>query len=242
MWAAEYGRRVISISPPGVETVALQAEKYRLSELAALVVRLFDVLDFERAAFVGHSWGASIGCHLAARYPQRLSALALLDAGYQDIPDDGKDLHARVEEARSDSEGFRFSSWEAFLEVVRGWYPHWRPELEERLRAGMRKDDGQVVVTASPEAGAAALQGVISEPPTRQLAVIGRLDLPVLLVVSSERGDTDEGVSAIRRFSEEVPHAIVERVPDSGHDLLADQPEATIRVVGEFLRRVDSLS
>lgn len=31
------------------------------------------------------------------------------------------------------------------------------------------------------------------------------------------------------------PRARVERIGDSGHDLLADQPEETIRAVGEFL-------
>src|SRR5262245_42547174 len=95
-WAEEYGLRVLSVSPPGMETDALAAEEYVLSKLAALVVRLLDALDLERAAYVGYSWGASIGCHLGARYPERLSALVLLDAGYEDVPDDGKSFEERT--------------------------------------------------------------------------------------------------------------------------------------------------
>lgn len=89
-WAAEYGLRVISISPPGVETPALPPEEYRLSRLAELVVLFLDTLDLEQAAYVGYSWGASIGCHLGALHAARLSSLVLLDAGYDDVPADGR--------------------------------------------------------------------------------------------------------------------------------------------------------
>ncbi len=100
---------------------------------------------------------------------------------------------------------------------------------------GMRESEGQIVAAASPEAAAAAIHGVIVEPPTAQLPAIGKLDFPVLLLVSSERGDTEEGRGAVERFREAVPQAEVERIADSGHDLLADQPEETIFAVGEFL-------
>jgi len=235
VWAEKYAQRVISISPPGVETPALPPEEYRLSRLAALVVRLLDSLSLERVAFVGYSWGASLGCHLAARFPERLSALVLLDAGYQDVPHDGKDLQTRFDEARAESSGFGFSGWDDFLAAAREGRPRWSPALEERYVAGMRESEGRIVVSASPEAGAAAIHGVILEPPTAQLSAIGMLDVPVLLLVSSERGDTDDGRVAVEQFRQLVPRARVERIADSGHDLLADQPEETIRTVGQFL-------
>lgn len=237
LWADEYGLRVISISPPGMETEALPAEDYRLPRLAELVVRLFDALGLERAAYVGYSWGASIGCHLGARHPERLSALVLLDAGYQDVPADGKSLEERIDEARAMQADFRFDNREAFLALAREGKSNWRLALEERVLAGMREEDGQLVVASSPDAAAAALHGVITEPPTEQLAALGSTSLPVLLVTSGERAGDEEGLAAVHRFCDAVPQAEVVHIADSGHDLLADAPEPTIRAVGEFLVR-----
>jgi pimeloyl-ACP methyl ester carboxylesterase len=75
------------VSAPGWETPPLEPDEYRPRMLAGLVVALLDVLERERAAFVGFSWGASIGVHLAAAHWERLSALVLLDAGYTDLQD-----------------------------------------------------------------------------------------------------------------------------------------------------------
>jgi 3-oxoadipate enol-lactonase len=234
-WSEKYGLHVISISPPGLETEVLPAEEYGLRRLASLVVRLLDALDLERAAYVGYSWGASIGCHLGAAHRERLSALVLLDAGYDDVPEDGKSLEQRVEEARDAQASARFPDRAAFLSAVQEGKRNWRPALEERALAGMREEDGELIVGASFEAAAAALHGVIAEPPTEQLAALGGTSLPVLLVTSGERAGDEEGQVAVERFRAAVPHAEVVHVADSGHDLLADAPEQTIRAVGEFL-------
>ncbi len=237
VWAETYGLRVISISPPGIETEALPAADYRLPRLAELVISLLDALGLERAAYVGYSWGASIGCHLGARHPERLSALILLDAGYQDVPADGKSLEQRVEEARTMQAGYCFKDWDTLFAAAREGAKRWGPEHEERLRAGMREEEGRLVPAASPEAGAAALHGVITEPPTEQLTALGGTRLPVLLVTSGERAGGEEGQAAVERFRDAVPQAEVVHVADSGHDLLADAPEPTIRAVGKFLAR-----
>lgn len=237
MWSAEYGLHVISISPPGLETEALPAEEYGLARLASLVVRLLDALDLESAAYVGYSWGASIGCHLGAAHPERLSALVLLDAGYDDVPEDGKTLEQRVEEARDAQASARFPDRAAFLSAAREGKRNWRPALEERALAGMREDVGELVVAASFEAAAAALHGVITEPPTEQLTALGRTGLPVLLVTSGERAGDEDGRAAVERFRAAVPQGEIVHIEDPGHDLLADAPEQTIRAVGEFLAR-----
>jgi 3-oxoadipate enol-lactonase len=236
-WSEEYGLHVIAISPPGLETEALPAEEYGLRRLASLVMQLLDALGLERAAYVGYSWGASIGCHLGAVHPERLSALVLLDAGYDDVPVDGKSLEQRVEEARDAQASARFPDRAAFLSAAQEGKRNWRPALEERALAGMREEDGELVVAASLEAAAAALHGVIAEPPTEQLAALGGTGLPVLLVTSGERAGDEEGRAAVERFGAAVPQAEIVHIEDSGHDLLADAPEPTIRAVGEFLTR-----
>ncbi|MEJ2502886.1 MAG: alpha/beta fold hydrolase, partial [Gemmatimonadota bacterium] len=51
-----------------------------LPEMAGLLVQWLDAMDVERVHFVGHSMGAQLGVHLAARWPDRLRTLILTDA------------------------------------------------------------------------------------------------------------------------------------------------------------------
>jgi pimeloyl-ACP methyl ester carboxylesterase len=51
-------------------------EGYDIVNLAADVVGLLDALGIERAAIVGHDWGANLAWHLALTHPERVSRVA----------------------------------------------------------------------------------------------------------------------------------------------------------------------
>jgi pimeloyl-ACP methyl ester carboxylesterase len=81
--------RVVALDAPGFGgSPALEPPRYHPHALADLVPALLDALELERVAFMGYSWGGDVGCHVAARNPDRVSALVLLDAGYRDPPFD----------------------------------------------------------------------------------------------------------------------------------------------------------
>jgi pimeloyl-ACP methyl ester carboxylesterase len=217
---ADRGFRVVSIVPPQEFT---QPDDYRPTSLARYVL---EVTQLDRFVFIGHSWGASIGVHLAASHPERVDALVLLDAGHTDVSriDSCDDL---VREFESDQAAFAFDSWDAYFDWVKTRVRNWRPSLEPRYRVGMTEENGRIVPRASPRAAAWALYGVSVEPPSAELA---RIEAPVLLILASERNDAD----ALARFRVAQPSARVE-VVDSGHDIPEDAPEETARLVAEFL-------
>ena len=62
-------------------------DEYRPTRLAALVLALLDDLGAASAALVGFSWGAAICCHVAARSPERVRSLVLLEGGHIDFHD-----------------------------------------------------------------------------------------------------------------------------------------------------------
>ena len=115
-WAGR-GFQVVGFAALGIaddETFNLSA--YRPSRLAELIVETADELELEHFAFVGWSWGASIGVHLAVRYGGLVAALVLLDAGHTDLPGDSeRSLEVVLGELSSQQERYRFESWEAFL-------------------------------------------------------------------------------------------------------------------------------
>ena len=51
-------------------------------------MRALEALALDQVAFVGFSWGATVGVHLAAASPERVRALVLLDGGYRDPHDE----------------------------------------------------------------------------------------------------------------------------------------------------------
>jgi pimeloyl-ACP methyl ester carboxylesterase len=237
--AAASGRRVLAISPPGWETPPLAAAEYRPAALARRLVGLFDELEATRVTFVGFSWGATIGCHLAATAPERLDAIVLLDAGYTDAQDRPgfaeSDLATVTVQMAEQAREFRWSSWEECFAFFRPHVPQWSASYERRLRVGLREEEGAIVPVVSPEVAAAAAYGVAAEPPSATLPRLGRLALPILLVAASETVATEHGARALARFCAAVPAAEVVEL-ESGHDLLLDTPEATIAAVSAFLR------
>ncbi|RTQ50757.1 alpha/beta hydrolase [Hymenobacter gummosus] len=52
---------------------------YAVEELVADVLGLLDAAGAERAGVVGHDWGGIVAWHLAARHPERLARVAILN-------------------------------------------------------------------------------------------------------------------------------------------------------------------
>jgi pimeloyl-ACP methyl ester carboxylesterase len=235
---AGIGFTVVSIAAPGMaDSPPLRDPTgYRPTRLAGLVTGVADALGVDRFAFIGWSWGASIGVHLTARAPERLRAVVLLDAGHTDIPGDASQtLDAAMDAVAGSPERYQYEDWDPFLEAAREGQPNWRPALEERLRAGMVERDGAVVAASDRRAVAAAWHGLLQEQPSTTFGALGTTAVPMLLVVGS-RNDT---AAELRRFRTAVPACAIETI-DAGHDLLADAPRETVDLVASWLLRATS--
>jgi pimeloyl-ACP methyl ester carboxylesterase len=240
-WADSYGLRVIGISAPGTGESAdlVEPEQYRPSALAVRVVKLLDALAIARAAVGGFSWGASVAARITITAPERVAALVLLEGGYCD-PIDEPDYVARtldelIVDFRRRQAAFRFADLETYLGAVTSERTS-RDAQRERYRAAVTIVGEDVVPRSSPEAAAAARFGTESEPTSSILGALAATRVPVLVAASAEIVAAEpEAAIALQRFRREVPHAEVELVHRAGHDVLADAPAETARLVGEWL-------
>ena len=90
--------------------------------------------------------------------------------------------------------------------------------------------------TVAERAGYAAVARFAWNPYLCDLSLPNRLrqlDMPTLMVWGAD--DRVVPVSHAALFAELIPEAIVEVIPDAGHDPSCDQPDAFARVVGDFL-------
>jgi pimeloyl-ACP methyl ester carboxylesterase len=242
---ASRGYRVVAPDQPGFGgTPPLAApERYRLDELAGLHLGLLDALGIERAALVGFSWGGSVSVHLAARAPERVAALVLLDAGHVDAGADGsppQPVEALVEEARSViAEAYTFESVEAAVAAQRAEAVRWSEHVETSWREAFAVVDGRVVPTLAPETYAAAYWGFQERPPSRAWPALGRAGMPVLLLLA---GQPAERLAAQRAaaaaFAEQVPQARLRWMQGHGHNLVAEIGEPLGDELADWLGEV----
>jgi pimeloyl-ACP methyl ester carboxylesterase len=192
-------------------------DDYLPSQLAD---RIAAAVPDDRFVFMGASWGGSIGVYLAARHPDRVRGLVLVDGGHVDFPIDAT-REELVERFEADQAAFSFESWDAWHAWVRDRVHEWRPALAERYgEVAMVEERGRIVPRAGARAAAHARWGVAAEPPT---AVHERIAAPVLLLLAR---DGDEPPPTLR--------AEIRRL-DGGHDLIEDCPEETARLVGDWV-------
>jgi pimeloyl-ACP methyl ester carboxylesterase len=204
---------------------------YSLEATVADVLAVSAALDLGPFAIAGHSTGGMTALAFAARYPERVTALALLDVD----PEIFKDGLERLLPYRGPEAAPSFDAFVAAMAdagdtrrrdavagriaplVHRGADGLWRWRQDPRLR---------------PAKPVAPL-----EPRSRESVreMMHRVRAPVLLL----RGERSSAVS--RSALERLRHSFVEpcdaeEVPDAGHAVLTDAPAAVGDALDRFLR------
>lgn len=188
------------------------------------LVALLDQLELDAVHYVGLSMGGFVGMRLAARHPERILSLTLLDtsAGPEDpdmIPKNR--LLANVYRfigigpIRSRVEPLMFSPVSLNDPVVRARMDEWIGWLRKVDRAGMRR----------------AIYGVFERLPIAD--EIGGIRARTLVVVGADDVSTPPHNS--EAIAAGIDGAKLEIVPDCGHSSTVEQPEVLTRLIREHL-------
>jgi len=230
---------------------------YRLSRLAADVDELIGALGVERAAaIVGHDWGGVVGYRVAARYPQRLERLAVLNSPHPAAFARGLLRHAQAlrsaymlpmmlpvlpERALAALDGallratlrasrmapVRDDEIEPYVAMAR--HAEWLRGGFDLYRA-MGKAIGTAVLARAPIVG----RLVARAAPRRGGPEAHRIDAPVLVIWGEEDPFLAPHLAEPPRSL--VPNARVERVTGASHDVMLDAPERVNALLLDFLR------
>ena len=199
------------------------------------VAGVLDALNVRQADVVAHDIGNMVAFQFAARYPERIARLVLIDAP---VPGVGP--------------------WEEILKNPLLWHFRFGGPDMERLVAGRERiylDRFWNEFSASPDrfseaarrhySALYALPGAMHSGfaqfaafdqdaiDNRAILARGRLKLPIL-AVGGEKSFGPMMATVMRAAGDDVTEGIV---PDSGHWIMEENPQATIRLVRGFLVR-----
>jgi pimeloyl-ACP methyl ester carboxylesterase len=178
-------------------------------------------------ALVGHSFGGSIVLEYAAQHPNGVSAVVAVGAPTE-LPEQNR------EGMRTRAETVEREGMDAVAETVatNGTAPSFREERPDEFRAYV-----QLLAGADPAGYAATCRTIADLDIGDHLS---RIAAPVLLVA----GDLD-GVAPTdlnRRNAERIPKGTFVEIPDCGHIVTWEKPEALLEAARPFLSGAVRLS
>jgi proline iminopeptidase len=199
-------------------------------------------MGYDRDHLLGHSWGTILGFEYYRAHPQHVASLTLASAAL-DIPtwernagrlvrtlSDSAQRAIRVREAE---QKFDAPDYQRALEEFYGRYV-WRHPVEADLDSTMKMANEQIY-NYMQGPSEFTITGTLKTYDVTPL--LGTIKVPTLYTV----GEFDEAdPPTIRRFASLTPGATVEIIPGAAHITTWDNPEAMLRVVRRFLRRVDA--
>jgi pimeloyl-ACP methyl ester carboxylesterase len=230
--------RIIAPDQRGHGKTTQISSGYDWQTLASDIVGLMDYLGLPKAAVMGHSWGGHVATNVAARFPERVSRLIMIDGGFQN----GRLLPGATWEAFKarfrprDVSGTR----QEFLDRLRSQLAEcWGDDLERIVQTMVYEDEQmQIQDILRPDNHAQVLDAMWNEPPS---AVLHQIKCPTLIVPAGPRADraNTEFAQMRRKMVEAAAQATkncrVCWIPDTIHDIGYHKPEELARVIKEFL-------
>ncbi len=201
--------RVIRVDQRGHGESEAPPGPYLRRDLASDVAAVIQALGSGRAVLVGHSMGGIVSMATALEHPDRVAGLVLIGTASQ------------------------------CSEKVAGWYERIAVAGErdgaEGLARAIYGEKSKKFVTGDAQGIAHVtrmLKSLFGDPLTPKLPEI---HCPVLLVV----GEKDPmGPRASEIIAGELPDAQLEVVPDCGHWVHVEEPEAVMQAFDPWLRRM----
>ena len=201
---------------------------------------MLDYLGIDRVSVVGHSWVGHVALNLAARHPDRINSLIMIDGGFQDghlLPNATEALFRERFKPRNVS-GDR----EEFLGRLKEQLADcWGDDLEKIVLSMVYENvDGLMEDILRPSHHSQILTAMWNEPPS---TVIPRINCPMLIIPAgpkAERAHTE--FSRLREIMLEAAVGVakdvrVEWIMDTIHDIGYDKPKELADVILRYVNR-----
>ncbi|RKG95927.1 alpha/beta fold hydrolase [Corallococcus carmarthensis] len=213
----------LSEPPPGDSVIDLRT----VYEDAVAVIQ---ALGLAPCHFVGQSMGGFVGLRVAARHPELLRSLALLDSSA------AAELPLTLARYRVLTTLTHWLGLRPVVDRIMSLYfgrTFMRDPERAAERALLRRQ-----LAANPRAVWRAMQGVIHRRSVE--GELHRIMTPTLVLVGDEDAVTLPAVA--ERLHQRIRGARLKRLPCGGHMCILEQPQAVNVALGDFLEEVERTS
>lgn len=206
---------------------------YSQARAADDILAVLDHIGERKAHIVGLSMGGFAALHFGLRHPERALSLCIGGCGYGAEPDKRETFRA---EADLIANMIRTEGMPAFAE--RYAYGPTRVQYENKDPRG-HAEFKAMLAEHSAVGSANTQQGVQKERPSLYTLVeeMKRITLPTLIITGDE--DWPCLLPGIL-MKQSIPSAALAVIPNSGHAINIEEPEAYNRIVGDFISQVES--
>lgn len=223
----------------GDSDAAIDAD-YAIPRVAADVVEALDGLGVERAHVVGHSWGAAVAIAVAARHPQRVRSVGLIDGG----------LWARDPQVDRDAELTRLRPPDLGIPTEDLWAmvssgelsPWWSGEVRDALSPTFITDDAGLMRTRiGVERHMAVLRALLDYDPWPDAA---RITCPAwhvrcLGVAASQRAAADPALELARARTAAETRILMQEWEGAIHDVPLQWPALVAGFIDALIESAD---
>jgi pimeloyl-ACP methyl ester carboxylesterase len=198
---------------------------YTVDEMADDVLELLDALQINGPVVIGGlSMGGYVALSIAARHPERIKALMLMNTrASADLPEAARvreELATRVEASGDTKEVVAAMVPKLF---TRNTFEH-QPELVARMHDRM--------ATTSPKAVAATLRGLAIRPD--RIEALPSISVPTLIIAGAD--DALIPIEESESMARLIPGAKLVIIPEAGHMAPLENHQATDTALLGFLQ------
>jgi pimeloyl-ACP methyl ester carboxylesterase len=209
-YVAFHGRAVLAVDLPGHGRSA-GAPLPSVEALADWTVALLDAAGVTRAALVGHSLGALVALHAAARHPSRVRGIALLGPAVPMTVSDALLELAAADDPRA-------------LELIVGWSYSAAAQLGGSPVPGMWLPGAARRLMQRMLPGVLATDLLACHRYAEGLAAAAQVRCPALLILAGR--DIMAPPRNVQALAAALPQHRTLTLPRCGHAMMAEEPDA----------------
>jgi pimeloyl-ACP methyl ester carboxylesterase len=178
-------------------------------------------LGIPGAVVAGQSWGGNVVVRLAAKHPEAVAALALVDGGWLEPANDFASWEEGENALRPpDIDGLPAEELRGYL---RRAHPRWAPEAIEATLYNMRVwPDGTISRRLAVDRHMCIVRSMWDDPPQQYYASV---QVPVLLIPALPADHPDTRRGRVEAAAAALPNARIREYLGADHDLHAQQPD-----------------
>jgi len=216
---AHHGRNVLAIDLPGHGRSG-GGPLGSVEAIADWLVDLVDAAKVERAALVGHSLGALAALACAARHPARVEKLALLGPAAPMEVSEGLLAAAQADDPVA-------------YELISGWSTSYGKQLGGNTVPGMWLVGNDLRLMQRTPPGVLHVDLVACAAWKGGVDAAARVRCPTLVVLAAR--DLMTPPRAAKPLVDALADGRVVSLPDTGHAMMAEQPDAVLDALRGFL-------